>query len=119
MPYVVLGNVSVIEHWKPDPGSTATRVRSRKDLGHQETTFSLPAQSRDGFDFAGWIRTVESMWAMHSDESPAWIESDDATLRLVLANALGCPEGRPRDWRRGASHTTKSPERIDHKIKVT
>jgi hypothetical protein len=41
------------------------------------------------------------LWAMHSDEAPAWVESDDELLSALIADHYGCDIGRPDDWQEG------------------
>lgn len=113
MPQVTLGNTAVLEPYKPDPASDETKVRRRKDLGNQTTTFSLPPQTHvsgsddkpmvdpSGWTFEKWLSAVSSMWQMHSDAAPAWVESNDETLQKVLAAQFGCREGRPKNWKVG------------------
>lgn len=105
MPTVKLGNEAVLEPYKPDPGSNETKVKQRKDLGNQITTFSLPGLSvgdPTGWTFEKWLGAVTSMWEMHSDKAPAWVESDDETLQKVISAQYSCREGRPKSWKVGA-----------------
>jgi hypothetical protein len=41
VPTVLLGNESVTEPYKPDPGTDETKIRQRKDLGRRVTTMNL------------------------------------------------------------------------------
>lgn len=125
MPNLTLGNVSVIESYKPDQGLDVTLVRKRADLGNQETMFYLPPLTPDdaillpgdvyvgntGWDFTKWLTMIESLWTMHSDKDPAWVECDNSEVEQAVADKYGCQIGRPKNWRRGASHATPSPEK--------
>lgn len=113
MPKVMFGNESVIEAVKKDPGADAApenlSYKIRKDLGNQVTTFTIPPPMMlaDGtVDPTGWtvqkqLSFVDSVWPMHSDKPPAWIESDDPHLQGFLASQYGCREGRPKNWKVG------------------
>ena len=113
MPKVMLGNESVIEAVKKDEGADAAeenvRYKARKDLGNQVTTFVIPPIGRleDGtVDPTGWtvekqLSFVTSVWPMHSDKNPAWVESDDQALQAFFAQQYGCREGRPKNWKVG------------------
>lgn len=107
MPKVMFGNQSVIEAVKKDEGADAApdnlRYKARKDLGQQVTTFTMPGATDDptGWTVAKQLAFVDSVWPMHSDKPPAWIESDDANLQGFLAAQYGCREGRPKNWKVG------------------
>jgi len=113
MPKVMLGNESVIEAVKKDEGVDASeenlRYKARSDLGKQVTTFTIPPISYldDGtVDPTGWtvekqLSFVTSVWPMHSDKPPAWVESDDPQLQGFFASQYGCREGRPKNWKVG------------------
>ena len=102
MPNVQLGNESVLEPYKPDPGTDVTKTRVRKDLGKQVTTMSL--NETDGADNpsrAMNLQMAARLWALHSDKPPAWVESDDNLLAELVADHFDCPVGRPKAWKEG------------------
>jgi hypothetical protein len=156
VPTVIIGNTRVIEAQKVDPDGDASpqnlRMVTRKELGKQETTISVPAThvvesrvtKRDlnatAFNLPGHVHTEvekdefeplsasavddlkaddevvlrQTMWpiteqlaavqtfvSMHCGAGPAWVESDDVALQAGVASLYGCPEGRPKDWKRG------------------
>ena len=113
MPKVMLGNESVIEAVKKDEGADASeenlKFKARKDLGNQVTSFTIPPISKlpDGtVDETGWtlqkqLAFVTSVWPLHSDKNPAWVESDDEALQGFFASQYGCREGRPKNWKVG------------------
>lgn len=107
MPKVMFGNESVIEQLKKDEGGDATpdnlTTRARKDLGNQVTTFTIPPATDDptGWTVQKQLAFVTSVWPLHSDKQPAWVESDDATLEQFFAAQYNCPAGRPKNWKVG------------------
>jgi hypothetical protein len=98
MPSLVLGNTAPIEAIKVDEGSDEVVRHPRPDLGNTTTVFS-PAEHLG----LGQILTlVSSVYASHhSDDPPAWVESDDPGLADALAREFDCPVGRPDDWVEG------------------
>jgi hypothetical protein len=113
VPQVLLGNENVIESVKKDPGGDASpenlTVKKRKDLGNQITTVSLPdthtVDTKHGavtmWPFEEQLAAIRRFIEMHMDGSPAWVESTDGALQLVIAQQYGCPEGRPKTWKTG------------------
>jgi hypothetical protein len=95
MPTIVLGNTAPIQAVKADDGSTAVERVPRPDLGNTVTTFEVP----DSVGVGEALQTVSSVFASHhSDEKPAWVESDDEVVAQALSREFGCPVGRPNDW---------------------
>lgn len=41
---------------------------------------------------------ARGVWAAQSWAPPAWVESTNEGLALVLADHYGCPIGRPQGW---------------------
>lgn len=102
MPTVLLGNESVTEPYKPDPGTDETKIRVRKDLGRRVTAMSLnEVDGQDQPSRAMNLTMVTRLWAMHSDQSPAWVEGDDELLCALVADHYGCELGRPKNWKEG------------------
>jgi hypothetical protein len=95
MPVIHLGNTAPIEPVKVDESSTTVERVPRPELGNQITTFDVPNDLG-----AGEVLTLVSkvFQSHHSDEKPAWIESDNAAIRDALASEFGCPTERPADW---------------------
>lgn len=110
---VRFGNTSVIEAIKKDEGADAAEenltYRVRKDLGQQVTTFRIPPITylEDGtVDETGWtlqkqLAFVTSVWPMHSDKPPAWVEATDPAMQSLFAQQYGCREGQPKTWKVG------------------
>jgi hypothetical protein len=109
---VFLGNVAVIEPYKPDPDVNEIKVRDRKDLGPRTTTFSLnetaPVRNPDGSlgpeeteSRAMNLAMVRSLWPMQSRQPPAWVEGTDDLLVELIADEFGCKVGRPKTWKEG------------------
>jgi hypothetical protein len=95
MPTIVLGNTAPIQAVKVDDESTAVERVARPDLGKTITTFDVP----DSVGVGEALQTVSSVFASHhSDEKPAWVESDDEVVAQALSREFGCPVGRPNDW---------------------
>ena len=102
MPTVQLGNESVIESYKPDPGTNATKLKSRKDLGQQVTTMHLnEVDGEDRPSRAMNLTMVQRFWSEHSDKPPMWVDGDDDLLNALVADELGCDIGRPKSWKVG------------------
>jgi hypothetical protein len=102
VPTVLLGNQSVTEPYKPDEGTDETLIRSRADLGRRVTAMNLNEVDGDDNPSRGMNLTMAArLWAMHSDEAPAWVESDDELLSALIADHYGCDIGRPDDWQEG------------------
>lgn len=102
MPTVLLGNESVTEPYKPDEGTDETLIRPRADLGRRVTAMNL--NEVDGVDnpSRGMNLTLAiRFWAQHSDQPPAWVESDDDLLAALIADHYGCELGRPENWKEG------------------
>jgi hypothetical protein len=97
MPTIQLGNTAVLEPFKPDEGTNETEYRKRADLGQRVTTISIPA----GWDLEETLRTVRLLWGNVSQEAPAWVEADDELVQRAVGDALGCDEGRPKNWKEG------------------
>lgn len=94
MSTIVLGNSAPIEAVKTGKGVGVKRV-PLPELGDTETTFSVP--NHIGIGEA--LSTVTSVFhSHHSDEDPAWVESDDETLERAIASQFHCPVGRPKGW---------------------
>jgi hypothetical protein len=47
------------------------------------------------------LAAVQTFIGMNCGGAPAWVESDDPVLAAAVASQYGCPEGRPKDWKRG------------------
>lgn len=95
MPRVELGNTAPIQPIKLSEDETAVVREPLEGVDRTETVFHLP----DEWDFANMIDTVRKVYASHhSDDHPAWVESDDDVLAQALSRDFGCPIGRPADW---------------------
>lgn len=102
MAIIVLGNTAPIEATKVDDTTDVVRV-SRSDLGNTETVFDVP----DNVGVGEALSTISSVFASHhSDEKPAWVESDDDVIASAIARQFDCPVGRPDEW-------TKDTEEAD------
>lgn len=108
MPQVVLGNTAPLNARKPDPASDAVETSPLEiDNGREdnwtETTFVVPADR--AIDAA--LAEIRSAWTRnHSDDSPAWVESDDPVLAQFIARAWATPDhevlvGKPKGWDHG------------------
>lgn len=86
-----LGNQAVIE---PQPGGES---KERSDLGYQITTYVTPDTNSISTSFV----EIEGTWSLHSDKKPLWVESNNKALAGLLAEAFGCPIGRPDNWYNG------------------
>lgn len=94
MATIQLGNTAPIEPVKVDPNSTEV---NRVPMGASEaiTTFSVP----DHIGVGQALTSVSSVFrSHHSDEAPAWVESDDEVLASALAREFDIPVGRPDGW---------------------
>lgn len=106
MPTIVLGNTAPIQAVKVDDESTAVERVPRPDLGKTVTTFDVP----DSVGVGEALQTVSSVFASHhSDEKPAWVESDDEVVAQALSREFGCPVGRPNDWDAAPAAETTEP----------
>lgn len=105
-----------------DPADGATLLRERVNgvvkfrpiEGQQITTINVP----DGTPFLEALTTVvarNGVWNYHSDEPPAWVESNDAELESAIAKHYGCAIGMPEDWPgpAGANWGTEPPQIAD------
>jgi hypothetical protein len=102
VPTVTLGNESVLESYKPDQGTNATKLKARTDLGQQVTTMQLNEVDGDDRPSRSMNLTlVLRFWAEHSDKPPAWVDGDDDLLNALVADELGCKIGRPKSWKVG------------------
>lgn len=113
MPVVAFGNESVVETYKPDEGTNATKLRHRKALGRRITTMHLNEVDGPppGPAAAAWeerpstsmnVAMAIRFWAGESDKAPAWVESTDELLAQLLAQHFDCPVGRPKSWKEDA-----------------
>jgi hypothetical protein len=113
VPVILLGNVSVLEAYKPDPETNVTLVRKKQYAGNRVTTFHLhetePVRNSDG-SLGPEERPSRSLnlsmllriWPEHSDKPPAWITGDDDLLVALVADSFGgVPTKRPKDWKEG------------------
>lgn len=102
MPTLNLGNASVVESYKPDPGTNETKLKRRKDLGRQVTTMQLNEVDGDDRPSRSMNLTlVKRFWSEHSDQPPAWVDGDDDLLNALVADEFGCDIGRPKNWKVG------------------
>lgn len=102
MPTVMLGNESVLEPYKPDPGTDVTKTRARNDLGRRTTTMSLnEVDGADNPSRAMNLAMLTRLWPLHSDQPPAWVDGDDPLLVSLIADHFGCEQGRPKSWKEG------------------
>lgn len=100
MPRVELGNIAPIQPVKLSDDETAIIREPLAGVDRTETIFQLP----DEWDLSNMIDTVKKVFASHhSDDLPEWVESDDEVLAQALARDLGCPVGRPEDWKSNGS----------------
>ena len=67
------------------------------------TRLEIPDGVPLGEAFVSITQPVRGVWANHSDEPPAWVESDSDALAALLAEHYGCRVGRPRGWK-GIAH---------------
>lgn len=99
MPTVVLGNTAPCQAVYPDEKAAKEgrfeRVRL-KHLEQSETTFTIPPSDPPGEALLTVTRTYD---AVHSEEPPAWVESDSAALGELLAAHYGIRVGRPKGWK--------------------
>lgn len=113
---VRLGNTAAIERGEgvissaggEDPEDVAV-------LGGQRvTTVSFPEDVKLG-DALTTITGPGGIWATHSAEPPAWVESDSEGLEALLAEHYGCERGAPDDLEE-THHTDAGPPGIgpDH-----
>src|SRR3954464_11806887 len=99
---VTLGNVSVLEGYKPDEGVNVVLLKHRRDLGNQETTFSLNETDIDDRPSRAMnLSMLTRIWREHSDKDPAWVEGKDRLTVELVADHFNCPIGRPDNWRCG------------------
>lgn len=104
MPNIILGNTSVIEPVKPDAATTEVERVPRPDLGNQETIWRVP----DDEPLHLIVQMVTSAWyTHHSDDVPAWVESDDDLIASLIGREFDCPVGRPKDWSTGPQEDTE------------
>jgi hypothetical protein len=102
MPTVTLGNVSVVQGFKPDEGINVVVLRRVKNVGNQETTFQLnEVDGQDRPSRAMNLALLVRMWQEHSDKDPAWVDGNDRLTVELVADHFDCPIGRPDNWRRG------------------
>lgn len=92
---VILGNDSPVEPQKVDPKKSD--VKRVKIDGPAETVMSFP----DDMGIAEILHTITTTWlAHHSDEDPAWVESNDPLLEEVIADSFeGTSAGRKKSWK--------------------
>lgn len=109
---ITLGNVSVLEPYKPDPDTDVISVQARPDLGQRVTTLLLsetvPVRHPDGtlgpeeyLSRATNLAMVRHLWPFQSDQPPAWVEGDDDLLVQMVAEDFGVRVGRPKSWKEG------------------
>lgn len=106
MSRITLGNDSVIEEVKKDPGLDASPdnvyYKARKDLGKRVTTMSLNETDIDDKPSRAMnLAMLGLIWPKHSDKPPAWVEGDDRLLVELVADQYACPIGRPKKWKEG------------------
>lgn len=66
--------------------------------GNRVTTVQYPAQRTLAERFADITDPREGLWRHHSDQAPAWVESNDDQLAALVAEHYGCPVGCPPSW---------------------
>lgn len=112
MPTIRLGNVSVVQAYKPDEGVNVVLIKKDPYAGNRVTTFALnetePVRHPDGTlgpedrpSRALNFSMVKRIWPEHSDKNPAWVEGDDELLVALLADEFTCAVGRPKKWQEG------------------
>lgn len=95
MARVELGNTAPIEPVKVLEEETDVIRVPLEGISKTETIFELP----EDWDLSESIDVVKKVFASHhSDDDPAWVESDNEVLALALSQDLDCPIGRPEDW---------------------
>lgn len=79
----------------------ATRIADhlmyRETGGYGVTTANIP----DSVNLGNAFKTITDpggVYAAHSDEAPAWVESDSDGLAMLLSEHYGCPIGEPAGW---------------------
>lgn len=98
MPHLLLGNTSPIETYKAltedgEEGGIEEVVKvPRKDLGNTITRFNIPDNTKLS---EALLVVVDAFDNHHSDEPPAWVESDSEALALIISDHYGCPIGQP------------------------
>lgn len=74
--------------------------------GRRITTVNIPNLD-NGWTLMEQLRAVvdpDGVWNNHSqgpnvhDSAPDWVEADDPALAQLIASALHCPVGRPKNW---------------------
>jgi hypothetical protein len=116
MAIIALGNSAVIEAVKTDETTDAIERVARPDLGQQVTTFNVP----DNVGIGEALQTVAKVFASHhSDEPPAWVESDDEDFASALSKQFNCPIGRPNDWEETAKLSLGSTEPVTDTQTIT
>lgn len=96
---VLIGNSAPKEAYRDGDGVLCHRPvdGARITTVHVPDTYTLLEQ-------VAAVTAPDGVWNHHSqgdnvaDSTPDWIQADDTTLTTVLANALGCPAGRPKAW---------------------
>lgn len=99
MASVILGNTAPIDTARPDP-AVDSYERVPLDIGVSETAYHIPTE----VGIAEALKTISDTYgAYHSDNLPAWVESDDTVLAEAIARVFSteehtCELGRPNDW---------------------
>jgi hypothetical protein len=72
-------------------------VHFRALPGRRTVTVGHP--NEDLMEFIGNITARgRGVWDNHSNAPPAWVESDNEAVAIILSAQYGCPIGRPEDW---------------------
>lgn len=112
-PFVVfLGSTSALEPYKDDPDSDVIKIKARPDLGKRVVSMLLAETTpvahsngelgpEDELSRPMNAAMVKHLWPMQSDKPPVWVEGDDEELVKLVADAMGCRIGRPKNWKEG------------------
>ena len=94
--HVQLGNVAPLAPQGASASSGPGSGKKDVPLKGQRVTTILPP---DGDSLLEIAVTIRNVWPRHSSEAPAWVESDNKALELVLCEQFGCRAGRPKNWK--------------------
>lgn len=79
-------------------GRLAGRLRWRKLDGNRVTMVQVPPGVPLDIAFRDIAAAGTGAWANVSDAPPAWIETKDEAMALLLSSHFKCPKERPADW---------------------
>ena len=106
-------NPNIVDHGDPcvytwtDNGGEYTHVAEGRPNGKDALVHVLSSVVTRLPDHEAFV-SVTRDWPNHSDVPPTWVTSDNEDLAQMLAEAYGCPVGKPEDVE-ATHHTAAGP----------